>query len=236
MNPPSTRSSIAVVIPVHNEAAFLPTALPLLFGEIATVPADVTVTLVENGSSDGTAAAARRYTADYPSLQVMELPTPDYGGAMREGFLAADAEWVVLFDIDYFSGDFLRAVLEHPEADIVLASKRAPGADDRRSLFRRTATFVFNLLLRFLLGSRVSDTHGMKAIKRDVVQKVGPTVVSTKDLFDTEFVIRAERAGYRIEEVPATVDEMREARSSLIKRVPRTLRGMWQIRRLLARG
>jgi hypothetical protein len=165
----------------------------------------------------------------------MELPTPDYGAAMRAGFLAADADWIVLFDIDYFSGDFLNAVLESPRSDVVLASKRAPGADDRRSWFRRLATLVFNNLLRFVLHSGVSDTHGMKALRRDVVQDVAPNVRSTKDLFDTELVIRAERAGYAITEVPATVEEMREARSSLIKRVPRTLRGLWTIRRLLAK-
>lgn len=227
--------TMAVVIPVHNEASFLPTALPLLFSEIAAVPADVSVTLVENGSTDGTAESARNYASEFPGLSVMELPEPNYGAAMREGFLAAEADWVVLFDIDYFSGDFLEAVLGHSDADVVLASKRAPGADDRRSPFRRVATFVFNLLLRFILSSKVSDTHGMKAMRRAVVQEIGPDVVSTKDLYDTEFVIRAERAGYRIAEVPAKVEEMREARSSLIKRVPRTLQGMWRIRRLLAR-
>jgi glycosyltransferase involved in cell wall biosynthesis len=226
---------MAVVIPVHNEAAFLRTALPLLFEEIGRAKADVSVLLVENGSTDGTAAAARSVAPDFPGLEVMALPVADYGAAMRAGFLAAAADWVVLFDIDYFSGDFLNAVLDHPESDVVIASKRAPGADDRRSWFRRMATFVFNLLLRFVLASKVSDTHGMKALRRQVVEEIAPDVVSTKDLFDTELVIRAERAGYEIAEVPASVEEMREARSSLLKRVPRTLKGLWTIRRLLAR-
>jgi glycosyltransferase involved in cell wall biosynthesis len=231
---PSPTPSIAVVIPVHNEAGFLPTAIPLIFDELERVKSDVSVVLVENGSTDGTAEVAQNFAADLPMLEVMRLPTPDYGAAMRAGFLAAEADWVVLFDIDYFSGDFLNAVLDRPDADVVLASKRAAGADDRRSGFRRLATLVFNMLLRFLLQSGVSDTHGMKALRRDVVQVVAPRVISTKDLFDTELVIRAERAGYAITEVPATVEEMREARSSLIKRVPRTLRGLWTIRRLLA--
>jgi hypothetical protein len=153
---------------------------------------------------------------------------------MRAGFEQADGDWVVNFDIDYFSGDFLVAALGlADQADIVLASKRVPGAEDRRSGFRRLATWGFNMILRLMFGSTVSDTHGMKMIKREVVLAVVPEVISTKDLFDTELVIRAERSGYRIAEVPAVVEEMREARSSFIKRIPRTLVGLWRIRRTL---
>ena len=78
---------------------------------------------------------------------------------------------------------------------------------------------MFNLLLRSILDSRVSDTHGMKAFRHDLVSSLAPSVLSRQDLFDTELVIRAERAGYRIEEVPVVVEEMRVARSSLVKRV-----------------
>ena len=65
----------------------------------------------------------------------------------------------------------------------------------------------------------------MKAIRREVVVKITPDCQSTQDLFDTELVVRAERAGYRIVEVPVVVEEKRETRSSLVTRVPRTLRG-----------
>jgi hypothetical protein len=70
----------------------------------------------------------------------------------------------------------------------------------------------------------------MKLVRRSVVLDVGPRVISTTDLFDTELVVRAERAGYRIAELPASVEELREAKSSLVKRVPRTLKGVWAIR------
>src|SRR5690606_41436294 len=57
-------------------------------------------------------------------------------------------------------------------------------------------------------------------------------VVSREDLFDTELVLRAERKGYRIVEVPVNVEETRPVRS-ILKRVPRTLRGLLRIRRIL---
>ena len=224
-------TTLSVVIPVHNESDYVAGALEELFDEIADVPASITVLVAENGSTDGTADEIRRLMPLYPNLALLELPTPDYGAAMRDGFLATDGEWVVNFDIDYFSADFLRSVLDvGPNIDLVLVSKRVEGADDRRSPVRRFATFTFNQILRLVLSSGVSDTHGMKAIRRRVIDQIAGDVISTQDLFDTELVVRAERAEFQIVEVPALVEEKREAKTSLATRVPRTLKGVWRIR------
>ncbi len=220
---------ISVVIPIHNEAAFLLDALERLFVELEEVAADVDVCLAENGSTDGTPAVAAALADRRSDVSWLHLDLADYGAAMRAGFMAARGDWIVNFDIDYFSGEFLEAVLASP-ADVVLASKRAPSATDLRSPVRRLATRVFNLLLRIIFRSRVSDTHGMKGVRREVVAVIGPRVRSTKDLFDTELVIRAERAGYRIAEVPARVVEQRQAKSRLVSRVPRTLAGLLRLR------
>jgi len=228
--------SVTVVIPVHNESDYLPQALPQLFAEMETVNADVRVVIVENGSTDNTAHLVRQAMDTYQTLSLVELPTPDYGAAMREGFMRATTEWVANFDIDYFSGDFLNSALALSDsADIVLASKRVEGADDQRGGMRIFATWTFNQILRIVLSSGVSDTHGMKLVRTTVVEAVAPDVISTTDLFDTELVVRAERAGFRIAELPASVVELRDAKSSLVKRVPRTLKGVWRIRRDLRR-
>ena len=225
---------LTIVVPVYNEAGFIGQALPRLISEVERVGVDYVIKIVENGSSDGTADIAKRAAGQFP-VDVNSIPTPDYGAAMRNGFLEANGEWVVNFDIDYFSGSFLEQVLDQPDdVDLVIGSKRDPGSDDRRPLVRRIATRVFNLLLRTVLGSEVSDTHGMKGFRRRLVADIGPQVVSTKDLFDTELVVRAERAGYRIVEVPVVVEELRTAKSSLLKRAPRTVVGLFRIRRLLS--
>ena len=214
----------------------MPAAMERLMAELGTVDATFEVIVAENGSTDGTGEVADQIAEDDPRVRALRLPEPDYGAAMRAGFMASTGEWVVNFDIDYFSADFLRAALElSNEADIVLASKRAEGAEDRRSLFRRLGTLGFNILLRLMFGSKVSDTHGMKMVRGSLARELTPTVISNLDLFDTELVIRAERAGARIREVPARVEELRDARSSFLSRVPRTLKGMWRIRRALRR-
>ena len=224
--------TFSVVVPVYNEAAFIPKALPALVNEMERLGEAYRILIVENGSTDETARSAIDAGAGFP-VTVLSLDEADYGAAMRHGFLEADGDWVVNFDIDYFSAEFLRGVLEIEGVDLVIASKRDPESVDRRPLIRRIATLVFNLLLRTILDSRVSDTHGMKAFRRHLVREITPSVVSRKDLFDTELVVRAERAGYRIQEVPVVVEEMRVTRSSLVTRVPRTILGLLRIRRTL---
>jgi len=218
---------------VHNEAAFLPTALPSLVGAVRSVTEDAEILIMENGSTDGTAALATELGG--ADVRVIQLPVADYGEAMKTGFEMAEGAWVVNVDIDYFSARFFRSVLAS-DADLVIGSKRNPGSDDRRPIVRRLATAVFNLLLRVLFGSHVSDTHGMKGFRKSVIDEFVPVTRSRTDLFDTELVLRAERAGRRIQEVPVVVEELREARSSLFRRVPRTLRGLWRIRRILRTG
>lgn len=224
--------TFSIVVPVYNEAAFLPRALPAMIVELDRVGETYELLLIENGSTDDTAEVARSLIGESP-ISVITLEEADYGAAMRHGFLRAKGQWVVNFDIDYFSADFLRTVLGMGVCEIVIASKRDPGSEDRRSLLRRMATRVFNILLETILDSEVSDTHGMKAFRDDLIAELAPKVVSRQDLFDTELVIRAERAGHKICEVPVVVEEMRVARSSLVKRVPRTVMGLWEIRKLL---
>jgi glycosyltransferase involved in cell wall biosynthesis len=225
--------SLTIVVPVYNEADFVPVAIPKLVAEVESVGAPYTIHVVENGSSDGTADVAKKAAGD-ANVIVSSLPSADYGAAMRHGFLEADSDWVINFDIDYFSADFLRRVIDQPDdVDLVIASKRDPNSEDRRPPIRRIATLVFNMLLTLILRSRVSDTHGMKAFRSSLVSDIAPQVVSTEDLFDTELVVRAERAGYRIVEVPVVVEEIRAARSSLVKRAPRTIAGLFRMRRVL---
>lgn len=225
-------SLITIVVPVHDEADHIPSLIPAMADDVVTAVGPQELIIVENGSADATLAEAtqvcERLNAAGWKAEVLSLQIADYGAAMRHGFRHASGDWVVNFDIDYFSGAFVADAIIRT-ADIVIASKRAPGSTDQRSFFRRTATATFNLILRYVLKSRVSDTHGIKAFRRSVIERYEPATVSNQDLFDTELILRAERGGATIEEVPVVVEEHRAARS-LLKRVPRTLRGVARLR------
>lgn len=229
----------SVVVPIHNEAAHIQTLIPEMTDEVAHhAGGPQEILLVENGSTDDTLGEAARMVATLNAAgwvaRVISIDGANYGAAMRQGFEKATGEWIVNFDIDYFSGPFVGNLINE-QADVVIASKRAPGSIDRRSLLRKSATYVFNFILRTLLGSALSDTHGIKAFRREALHVVQPLTVSTHDLFDTELVLRAERLGYSISEVPIEVRERRAANNSLLKRIPRTLRGVVRLRIMFAR-
>ena len=138
------------------------------------------------------------------------------------------------FDVDHYDMGFLDLAVEQITAPdgpaIVVGSKRSAGAQDDRPALRQLATAAFTFLLRALFGLHVSDTHGMKAMDRAAVVPIARQCRFGKDLFDTELILRAERAGLRTAEIPVVVVERRPARTSILRRVPRTLSGLVKLR------
>ncbi|HET7490022.1 MAG TPA: glycosyltransferase family 2 protein [Acidimicrobiales bacterium] len=229
---------ISVVMPAFNEAEFLEPAVREVVDGLAARGRDAEVVVVENGSVDGTAVIARRLADEVPSVRALSLPDPDYGSALRAGFLAATGEMVANFDVDYYDLDFLDAAVK-TMADggpvIIVGSKRAEGADDQRAWPRRLVTSVFTLVLRRGFGLHVSDTHGMKVMRRQELLPVVERCRLGTDLFDTELVLRAERAGLAVADVPVAVRETRPSRSPILRRALRTVRGLARLRLALWR-
>jgi glycosyltransferase AglD len=225
---------VSVVMPAHNEAGLLDQTLKELVGELRERDLTFEVLVVENGSSDTTLADARAFAIADPVVQVLTRPRPDYGEAMRAGILAATLDVVVVFDVDYYDADFVDRVLPALTAAdgpaIVVGSKRAPGTTDTRPWPRRAITAGFASLLRYGFGLRVSDTHGMKAMRRATVVPIVERCRSGTDLFDTELVLRADRAGLAVAEVPVTVEERRPSRTPILRRVLRTMVGLVRLR------
>jgi glycosyltransferase involved in cell wall biosynthesis len=225
---------VSVVMPAHNEADLLDRTLKELVGALRERDLTFEVLVVENGSSDTTLADARAFAAADPLVRVLTRPRPDYGEAMRAGILAATREVVVVFDVDYYDADFVDRVLPSLTAPdgpaIVVGSKRAPGTSDTRPWPRRAITAGFASVLRYGFGLRVSDTHGMKAMRRATVEPIVERCRNGTDLFDTELVLRADRAGLVVAEVPVTVEERRPSRTPILRRILRTMVGLVRLR------
>lgn len=226
-------------MPAYNEAEMLERSVGDVLDGLRAVGRPFEILVVENGSRDGTAAIADRLAAEVPEVGALHLPDADYGAALRAGLLAARGDVVVNFDVDYYDLSFVAdAAARLAEADapaIVVGSKRAEGAHDQRTALRRLVTGVFTGILRHGFGLRVSDTHGMKAMRRGAVEPIAQACHFGTDLFDTELVLRAERAGLLTVELPVVVVERRPSRSPIARRVPRTVWGLLRLRILLWR-
>ena len=225
---------LSVVMPAHNEEGLLEASVRDVVAELRARNHRFEIVVVENGSSDATPAIAARLAEELPEVRALTWPQADYGGALRTGFLEAAGDLVVIFDVDYYEFGFLdRAVeaLEAPDGpDLVIGSKRGAGSVDTRAWSRRLVTSVFSRILTVGFGLTVSDTHGIKVVRRAPLKDLAAACRYGTDLFDTELVLRAERAGLNVAEIPVVVEERRPSRSSIAKRIPRTVLGLVRLR------
>lgn len=224
---------ISVVMPAHNEEDYLEAAVKGVVSGLRDRALDFEVIVVENGSTDSTGAAADELRRTYHELVVLRSAEADYGQALRRGFLHAQGDIVVNFDVDLVDLGFLDeavAVLTDDSVVAVIGSKRAEGATDERSPIRKLITAGFGLLLQRGFGLGVSDTHGLKALRRLPLETLVRQCQFGKDIFDTELVLRAERAGLRLVEIPVSVADQRPPRTPIASRIPRTLLGLGRLR------
>ena len=230
---------VSVIVPAYNEASMIERSTADIVEGLRAAGVSFEVVVVENGSTDDTRALVEAVARREPEVMARSLPSADYGEALRAGLLAARGRRVVIFDADYYDLDFLDHALARMRADptiaIVVGSKRAPGTRDDRPWPRRAITATFALVLRTGFGLQVSDTHGMKALDAEAVRPFAARCRNGRDLFDTELVLRADRAGLVVVELPVTVVERRPSRTPIARRALRTCVGLVRLRVLLWR-
>jgi glycosyltransferase involved in cell wall biosynthesis len=228
---------VSVVIPVYNEEGILREAVTELRAQLAAFNVPFEIILAENGSKDATVQLAEHLATEMAEVRTFSLGEPNYGKALRRGILEAAGTYVVCDEIDLCDVDFYKrslSLLEHGDAQMVVGSKSMKGSTDQRPMFRRLATRVINGMLRVALDFRGTDTHGLKAFRRDALLPIVDQCVIDRDLFASEFVIRAGRAGIEVVEIPLRIAEKRPPAINLVKRVPNVLKGLarltWVIR------
>ena len=231
---------ISIVIPIYNEEGIVSASVADLTEKLHADPKwhdSYEIILSENGSTDATIEVARELQERHPELRLLHSTEPNYGLAMRRGILEAKGEIVICDEIDLCDTDFyVRALakIDDENYDLVVGSKALDRSRDQRPLFRKGATFVLNSLFRVFLGFHGTDTHGLKAFRKDRMLAVIDRCLVDKDLFASEFVIRAERMNFRMIEIPVSVVEKRPPSINLVRRVPNVLKNLgrlvWVIR------
>jgi glycosyltransferase involved in cell wall biosynthesis len=208
--------------------------LQRLCGRIEKFSTRYEIIVAENGSADDTAQIVRALALELPRVRLLQTKLPNYGKALRAGIMAARGLYIHCDEVDICDADFHRRALEllvgdDGGFDLIVGSKTMRGSRDRRPLPRRAATKLFNALLRISLGFRGTDTHGLKALRRDSIISIVEQCVADRDMFASELVIRAERAGKRIVDIPLALKEHRPTSIRLAKRVPRVLKNIAQL-------
>jgi glycosyltransferase involved in cell wall biosynthesis len=220
---------LSVVIPVYNEEAIVEQAASELTAGLEARGWDYEIIFAENGSRDRTQEILTAMCAANPRLKWFHSATPNYGVALKAGIELARGDLVVCDEIDLCDLVFYdQAIprLERREADLIVGSKAARGASDQRPMLRRVATRMHNGLLRVTLGFKGTDTHGLKAFRREKLLPVIARCVVDMDVFASEFVVRAWRDGLDVLEIPIQLQEKRQPSIHLFRRVPNVLKNV----------
>jgi glycosyltransferase involved in cell wall biosynthesis len=211
LDDPISQPELSIVIPAYNEAERVGPSLATIAAHVAHRGAAVEVLLVDDGSTDGTEAAARAAAAKLGLRFSVLRCTPNRGKgfAVRAGMRAARGRAVLFTDTDLSVPishlERFEARLARGDADVVIGSRHAAGAQIVRHqpAARERLGTVFRDLARLLVVPDISDfTCGFKIFRRDAAQAVSVLQRLSGWGFDVEILLIARRLGLRVAEEP----------------------------------
>lgn len=198
---------LSVVVACYNEEEVLTAS----FAEIRDVLEDFgrpfEIVFVDDVSRDRTREILREIVASHPSLSI-QLILHDVnrgrGATVTDGFRAARGEIVGYLDIDLeVHARYIPSLVRAIEKGADVATVRRIYAFQLHSLDRYFMSRGYSYLVRRLLGTSLSDTEtGYKFFRRERLLPVLDEIRDPGWFWDTEFMIRAERRGLRIAELP----------------------------------
>lgn len=232
----------SIVIPVHNESSHLESCIAEF---LTMMPAAlrgllVEVILVENGSTDDTWAVCQRLVTQHPNhVRLVQFPRGSYGEAIRAGMLASRGTHLSILECDVLDWDFVTrsiTIFKTQNVQLIVGSKRHPQSVDARPWKRRFLTAAYNrVFLRWMLGYPGTDTHGLKSLEVECAKRLCQQAVTTDEVLQTEIVLLAWRYGWRIEEIPVHIREIRATPVSIRRRLPKVWRTVEELRHSLNR-
>jgi len=231
---------VSVIIPAYNEAARLPMTLAATaeYFQMRGEPFEILV--VDDGSTDGTAAVVTEYARRHPDLSLQCL---SYGGnrgkgfAVRFGMLRAGGDLRLFCDADLATPaeeyEVVLAAMEQAGAEIGIGSRplRKSHLLVHQPWYREWLGRGFNKAVRLLAVSGIADTQcGFKLFTAQAAQDVFSRCRLNGFAFDSETLYLARRLGYAIAEVPIRWSHKDGSKVSMVRDGLRMLRDLTMIR------
>jgi glycosyltransferase involved in cell wall biosynthesis len=232
---PTTPLDVEIVIPVYNEAAILDSRIRTLRTFLdQSFPFETLVTIVDNGSRDGTAMVAADLAATLPGVAAIHLDRKGRGFALRSAWSASQAKVVAYMDVDLSTSLTgllpLVAPLLSEHRRVAIGTRLDRDSRVVRGPKREVISRIYNLLLRIVLRSRVSDAQcGFKALERETALELLPLIEDNEWFFDTELLVTAKRLGHRVWEVPVDWVDDTDSRVDILPTILDDLRGMLRL-------
>jgi dolichyl-phosphate beta-glucosyltransferase len=228
---------------MYNETGRIRATLPRLIDYFQRQSYAFEVIVVDDGSTDGTAALVRELLQGVDNARLIEeKPNRGKGHAVKVGMLAARGEVALFCDAD------LATPLAELEkfwpwldggCDVVIGSRKMPGANIKRHqpLWRESLGKVFTWLTDVVATRNISDvTCGFKCFTNEAAQQLFSRSVIDDWSFDAEVLFVAQRRKLTIKEVPVTWHDQPGTKVRIIRDAIRALLGLLRIRLNYMRG
>jgi dolichyl-phosphate beta-glucosyltransferase len=239
-------ASLSIVIPAYNEAVRLRSTLRTIVDYLRENWPDSELIVVDDGSSDDTAALARQTFEHGGNLRTSVISYKSNlgkGRAVRLGLLAARGDVTLFSDADLSTPITETPKLVDPilrgECDVTFGSR----ALDRQLIGvhqpwrREQGGRVFNLAVRVATGLPFWDTQcGFKAFRMNVCRPLVEAATVDRFGFDVELLYLTYKAGLRLREIPVRWDHNEGSKISLFSDSFRMLNEVGLIRQQARRG
>lgn len=223
--------SINVTLPVWNEVNCLAASVEAVIEELERWEDPWELTIVDNGSTDGTHRIAEKLAKTNDQVRLLTMPFPGRGGALKNAWLASQADIVSYMDVDLSTdlSDFssLLKPLKTGLKDIVVGSRLLAESKIVRRFHREWISRTYASLVRGSLKLPLSDYQcGFKAMTKETAVELIPLIKDDGWFFDTELLAIGHHLGFRIEEVPVRWREDRDSRVKILQTAWADLMGL----------
>ena len=228
---------LSIVIPAYNEQSRIDAALERVMSCVEEQGWDAEVLVVDDGSTDETAAVVELWMDRFPRLHLIQNPgNRGKGYSVRNGLLQAAGDIVMFTDADLSApmeeANRLLAAID-AGADVAIGSRWLDRAKQtiHQPLYRQFFGRCFNAITRGVMGLPFKDTQcGFKAFRRPAAQVIFRLQRIERWGFDPEILFIARKLGYVIREVPVTWGHDERSRMSYLKDGVKMLEEMAVIR------
>ncbi|MEM2103893.1 MAG: glycosyltransferase family 2 protein [Candidatus Bathyarchaeia archaeon] len=213
---------VSIVFPAYNEAERLEEAVEKTIKALKECAKSYEIIIAEDGSTDGTDKIAFKLSKRNPSIRHFHNDKRlGRGQALKNAFFSSRGEILAYVDVDLATDlKHLKTLIESIREgfDVAIGSRMLPESRAERTVYRRVASKVYNLMVQTFLGSKIKDHQcGFKAFRRQPLLKIIRKTEAIHWFWDTEILVRASRMGLKIKEFPVTWKAGRESKTHLLR-------------------
>jgi dolichyl-phosphate beta-glucosyltransferase len=232
-----TPLTLSIIIPAFNEEQRLPAYLDKILAYLEQKTFSFEIIVIDDGSTDSTAAMVERFAAKKPQVRLLKLPqNQGKGHAVKIGMLNAGGELKLFTDADGATPitefERLRQAIEQG-ADVAVASRALNDESIivQTKLHRKLIGTIFNFIVRTLAVKGIKDTQcGFKLFTAKSADTVFPIQRIYDFGFDVEILYLCQKKGFRILEVPVNWTDMPGTKVKVIRDSLRMFKDVLKIR------